>query len=118
MVTAANVHDKHRLPDLLHGNEQRVYGDSADASQKALIESKAPSARLHEPARAQDGAQRSARRTDVSPRFAHASNTFSRWSSGSGGFSKVHYRGLAKNAMRSFLALRLANIYLARSHAA
>jgi hypothetical protein len=23
------VHDKHPLPDLLHGNEQRVYGDSA-----------------------------------------------------------------------------------------
>ena len=27
VVTAANVHDKHPLPDLLHGNEQRVYGD-------------------------------------------------------------------------------------------
>jgi len=32
VVTAANVHDKHPLPDLLHGNEQRVYGDSAYAS--------------------------------------------------------------------------------------
>jgi IS5 family transposase len=42
VVTAANVHDKHPLPDLLHGNEQRVYGDSAYASQKALIASKAP----------------------------------------------------------------------------
>lgn len=45
VVTAANVHDKHPLPDLLHGNEQRVYGDSAYASQKALIASKAPNAR-------------------------------------------------------------------------
>ena len=27
VVTAANVHDKHPLPDLLHGNEQRVDGD-------------------------------------------------------------------------------------------
>ncbi len=44
-VTAANVHDKHLLPDLLHGNEQRVYGDSAYASQKELIQSKAPQAR-------------------------------------------------------------------------
>jgi IS5 family transposase len=26
VVTAANMHDKHPLPDLLHGNEQRVYG--------------------------------------------------------------------------------------------
>jgi IS5 family transposase len=24
VVTAANVHDKHPLPRLLHGNEQRV----------------------------------------------------------------------------------------------
>jgi transposase, IS5 family len=45
MVTAANVHDTHPLPDLLHGNEQRVYGDSAYASQKALIASKAPRAK-------------------------------------------------------------------------
>lgn len=45
VVTAANVHDKHPLPDLLHGNEQRVYGDSAYASQKALIASKAPRAK-------------------------------------------------------------------------
>ena len=45
VVTAANVHDKHPLPDLLHGNEQRVYGDSAYASQKELICGKAPWAR-------------------------------------------------------------------------
>ena len=30
------------------------------------------------------------------------------------GFSKVRYRGLAKNATRAFTALALANIYLAR----
>ena len=29
-------------------------------------------------------------------------------------FDKVRYRGLAKNATRSFVALGLANIYLAR----
>ena len=34
------------------------------------------------------------------------------------GFSKVRYRGLAKNATRSFVALGLANIYLARAHLA
>ncbi|SEI15232.1 Transposase DDE domain-containing protein [Paraburkholderia hospita] len=44
VVTAANVHDKHPLPQLLHGEEQRVYGDSAYASQKALIHGKAPKA--------------------------------------------------------------------------
>ena len=30
------------------------------------------------------------------------------------GFNKVRYRGLAKNATRSFVALALANIFLAR----
>ena len=44
VMTAANVHDKHPLPQLLHGNEHRLYGDSAYASQKALIHSKAPRA--------------------------------------------------------------------------
>ena len=29
VATAANEHDKHALPELLHGNERRVYGDSA-----------------------------------------------------------------------------------------
>ena len=42
VVTAANVYDKHPLPELLHGNKRHVYGDSASASQKELIESKAP----------------------------------------------------------------------------
>jgi len=42
VVTPANVHDKHPLPQLLHGKERRLYGDSAYASQKALIHSKAP----------------------------------------------------------------------------
>lgn len=32
------------------------------------------------------------------------------------GFTKVRYRGLEKNATRSFVALGLANIYLARTH--
>ena len=45
LVTAANVHDKHPLPDLLYGKERRVYGDSASVSQKALIHSEAPRAK-------------------------------------------------------------------------
>src|ERR1700712_1289883 len=45
VITAANVHDKHPLPNLLHGQEERVYGDCAYASQGALIHSKAPGAK-------------------------------------------------------------------------
>jgi IS5 family transposase len=45
VVTAANLYDKHPLPDLLHDNMQQVYGDSVYASQKALIANKAPKAK-------------------------------------------------------------------------
>jgi IS5 family transposase len=45
VVTAANVHDKHPLPALLHGDERRVYGDSAYASRKELIARKTTHAR-------------------------------------------------------------------------
>jgi IS5 family transposase len=45
VVTPANVHDKHPLPQLLHGREKRVYGDSAYASQKTLMHGKAPRAK-------------------------------------------------------------------------
>lgn len=117
VVTAANVHDKHPLPDLLHGDEQRVYGDSAYASQKELIESKAPQARDFTNQRVRKGgeideAERSKNRnkSKVRARVEHVFAVVKRlW-----GFAKVRYRGLAKNATRSFVALGLANIYLAR----
>jgi IS5 family transposase len=117
VVTAANVHDKHPLPDLLHGSEQRVYGDSAYASQKALIGSKAPRAKDFTNQRVRrdgevDEAERSKNRNKsrVRARVEHVFGVVKRlW-----GFTKVRYRGLAKNATRSFVALGLANIYLAR----
>ena len=34
------------------------------------------------------------------------------------GFNKVRYKGLAKNATRAFVALGLANIYMARKRLA
>lgn len=45
VVTTANAHDKHALADLLRGEERRVYGDSAYASQKELIGGHAPQAK-------------------------------------------------------------------------
>jgi IS5 family transposase len=121
VVTAANVHDKHPLPELLHGAERRVYGDSAYASQKALIEAKAPQARdfTNQRVRKEDEAREVERaknrnKSRVRSRVEHVFAVVKRlW-----GFSKVRYRGLAKNATRSFVALGLANIYLARGHLA
>lgn len=44
VVTAVNVHYKRPLPDLLRGQEPRVYGDYAYVSQGERIHSKAPQA--------------------------------------------------------------------------
>lgn len=117
VVTAANIHDKHPLPDLLHGNEQRVYGDSAYASQKELIGSKAPRAKDFTNQRVRKGGEmdevqraKNRNKSRVRARVEHVFAVVKRlW-----GFGKVRYRGLAKNATRAFVALGLANIYLAR----
>ena len=117
VVTAANIHDKHPLPDLLHGNERRVYGDSAYASQKALIHSKAAKAKDFTNQRVKrkgeiDEVVRRKNRTksSIRARVEHVFGVLKRlW-----GFGKVRYRGLRKNATRAFTALALANIFLAR----
>ena len=117
VVTAANIHDKHPLPNLLHGNEQRVYGDSAYASQKDLIRSVAPKAKDFTNQRSRragviDEAIRSKNRnkSKIRSRVEHVFGVVKRlW-----GFGKVRYRGLQKNATRAFTALTLANIYLSR----
>ena len=120
VVTPANVHDKHPLPDLLHGQERRVYGDSAYMSQKDLIRSKAPRAkdftneRTRRPGREVDEVKRSKNhnKSKIRARVEHVFAVVKRlW-----GFTKVRYRGLAKNAGRAFTALALANIYLSRKH--
>ena len=117
VVTAANVHDKHPLPDLLHGNEQRVYGDSAYASQKTLITSKAPHAKDFTNQRTRRNGVvdevlkgKNRNKSRIRARVEHVFGVVKRlW-----GFGKVRYRGLQKNATRAFTALALANIYLGR----
>lgn len=117
VVTPANVHDKHPLPDLLHGKEKRVYGDSAYASQKKLIQGKAPKAKDFTNQRVKKGGEvdevkraRNRSKSKIRSRVEHVFAVVKRlW-----GFAKVRYRGLQKNACRAFTALALANIYLSR----
>lgn len=122
VVTSANVHDKHPLPDLLHGQERRVYGDSAYSQQQDLIHSKAPAAKdfTNQRTRSRGGhideVARSKNRSKsrIRARVEHVFAVVKRlW-----GFTKVRYRGLAKNANRCFVALSLANLYLARARLA
>ena len=117
VVTAANVHDKHPLPELLHGNERRVYGDSTYASQKALIQGKAPNALDFTNQRTRragevDEVQRAKNRnkSKVRAKGEHPFLTIKRIF----GFTKVRYRGIAKNAHRLFVICALANLYMVR----
>jgi transposase, IS5 family len=117
VVTSANVHDKHPLPDLMHGAEKQLYGDSAYASQQALIHSKAPQARDCTNQRVRPGSATeeldrilNRAKSRVRSRVEHVFAVIKKlW-----GFDKVRYRGLAKNATRAFVVTGLANIYLAR----
>ncbi|KWZ58518.1 hypothetical protein WK57_18880 [Burkholderia ubonensis] len=118
VVTAANVHDKHALPQLLHGQEQRVYGDSAYASQKALIHGKVPRARdftnqrTHRNGAVNEVERRKNRnKSKIRARVEYVFAVVKRQR----GFTKVRYRGLAKNANRTFVALAPANVSLRRS---
>jgi IS5 family transposase len=118
VVTSANVHDKHPLPQLLHGDELRVYGDCAYAGQQEVIAEKAPAAkdctnqRVRKTGDEREELQRRKNRekSNVRARVEHVFAVVKRlW-----GFSKVRYRGLHKNATRAFTALALANIYMTR----
>ncbi len=118
VVTAANIHDKHSLPDLLRGNELRVYGDSAYSSQKELIASKASHAKdfTNQHTRRAGGVVEEVERaknrnkSKIGARVKYVFGVVKRlW-----GFGKVRDRGLHKNATRAFTALAMANIYLAR----
>jgi IS5 family transposase len=45
LASAANVHDRGALPNLLHGNETRVWGDRGHQGQTAVIHQRAPNAK-------------------------------------------------------------------------
>lgn len=118
-ASAANVHDKHALPHLLHGRERRIYGDTAYAGQRALIRKHAPQAKDFTQRRGRgyrylSPEERAKNRTKsrVRAKVEHAIGVIKRIF----GFAKVRYRGLAKNAHRLFVTAALANLYLARSY--
>jgi IS5 family transposase len=118
-ATPANVHDSRVLPDLLHGGERRVYGDSAYTGQRDVIAEVAANARDFTQARAArervlTGQEQAANRTKskVRAKVEHAFGVMKRIFR----FTKVRYRGLAKNAHRLFTLAALTNLYLAKRH--
>src|SRR6266550_12201 len=117
VATAANVADSVVLPDLLHGEETRVWGDQAYRGQTEVIRECAPQAqdcthrryrykdRIDEVERAKNRTK-STVRSKVEHVFAVMKLKF--------GFVKLRFRGLKKNATQLFAVCALVNLYLAR----
>jgi transposase, IS5 family len=119
VATAANVADSLILPDLLHGDETRVWGDRAYQGQTEVIREHAPNAldltnRRYRFKNHVDEVQRAKNRTKskVRSRVEHVFGVIKRVF----GFEKVRYRGLAKNANRLFATCALANLFIVRKH--
>lgn len=114
-VTAGNVHDSQELPNLLHGSETRLYGDSAyrGEKQRERLKEIAPRAKDFTNKRAYRNRplsdadrQTNRRKSSVRAKVEHPFLTLKRiW-----GFAKVRYRGLAKNANRAFAMLAMINL--------
>jgi IS5 family transposase len=117
VAAAADVHDAACLPDLLHGEETKAWGDSAYQGQGPVIEARAPDA--------QDMTNRRYRRKGVVDEVERAKNKTKSgvWAKAAHpflvierifGFAKTRYRGLEKNAHRLFVTCALTNLYLVR----
>lgn len=116
-ATAAHVHDSQVLPDLLHGQETRVWGDAAYSGQREVIQQHAPEAKSFIQAKAHrhrplSELERARNRTKskVRAKVEHVFLVMKRIF----GWAKVRYRGLAKNTNWLFVTCGLTNLYLAR----
>ena len=116
-ASAANMHDSNMLPELLHGQEEQIWGDSAYAGQTEMIEALAPAAKDLTQKRGRGYKYLTPRqriinraRSRVRARVEHAIGVIKRIF----GFAKVRYRGIAKNANRLFVTCALANLYMVR----
>src|SRR5215472_2798084 len=89
---ARRVADSTVLPDLLHGNETRVWGDQAYRGQRAVIRQHATMNRLAS--------------------AHHVIGVIKRVFC----FAKVRYRGLKKNTHRLLVTCALANLFIVRRH--
>ena len=116
-VTDAAQADVKQLPDLVHGEEKELYGDKAYWSEdlRRSYQSQGVRFRVNRRGSAKHPLterwrQINRSRSKVRARGEHAFHVVKRlW-----GFTKVRYRGLAKNGARAFAMFALANLYLVR----
>jgi IS5 family transposase len=117
VATPANVADSAVLPELLHGEETRVWGDGGYQGQTEIIHQRARRARDYTQRRCRykhhvDEVERAKNRTKsrVRSRVEHVFGVLKL----KFGFVKVRYRGLQKNANRLFATCALVNLFVAR----
>ena len=117
-TSAANMH---MLPDLLHGEERKVWGDAGYQGQTEAIQEAAPKAQDMTCRRTKfkhyvDELQKKKNRSKSSVRakVEHPFRILKRVF----GFDKVRYRGLAKNHHRLCANFALVNLYLHRKRLA
>lgn len=117
LASAANVHERDALPYLLHGRETRVWGDQGYQGQSVRIRARAPRAkdftnRKYHGRGWFNALEQAKNRTksQVRAKVEHPIGVIKRIF----GFSKVRYRGLAKNLHRLEVTAALANLYMVR----
>jgi transposase, IS5 family len=118
-VTAANTHDSQMLSELMHGRETRLYGDAAYRGEKprAAMRAASPTSKDFTNERAyrnrplsKQQQQANARKSSLRSKVEYVFLVIKKlW-----GFTKVRYRGLAKNKNRLLTTLALANLYIVR----
>jgi IS5 family transposase len=120
-TSAASVSDMHMLPDLLHGDEKKVWGDAGYQGQTEAIHAAAPAAQDMTSRRAKykggvDEVERRKNRIKARVRskvewpFRILKRVF--------GYTKVRYRGLKKNHEWLLTAFALVNLYQHRKQLA
>jgi IS5 family transposase len=99
-TSAASVADKHMLPDLLHGEERKVWGDGAYQGQSEAIRAAAPKAQDMTCRRTryknyvdEEAKRKNTTKARVRARVEHPFRILKRVF----GFTKVRYRGIRKN---------------------
>ena len=118
ITTAASVADKHMLPDLLHGDEKKVWGDAGYQGQTEAIHEAAPKAQDMTSRRTkykdyvdEEAKRKNTTKARVRAKVEHPFRILKRVF----GFTKGRYRGIWKNHQWLCAAFALVNLYQHRN---
>src|ERR1017187_5433904 len=120
-TSAASVADKQMLPDLLHGDEKKVWGDAGYQGQTEAIHEAAPKAQDMTCRRTkykdyvdEEAKRKNTTKARVRAKVEHPFRILKRVF----GFTKVRYRGIWKNHQWLCAAFALVNLYQHRNRLA